>query len=804
MTLKRIAGIAGVVIVIAAVILILRLGKGSDSSSGMVSLDFDLTGANVLLVTLDTTRADRIGAYDYPKAETPNIDGLAAEGVLFEDTITPSAFTLPSHSSILTGLYPTYHGVRLNGGSALADVHTTLAERLADNGYRCGAFVGAFVLDGRWGLEQGFEHFDDDFDLAGDQRLDLAGVQRPASDVVDAALGWLSNGDQRPFFSWVHFYDPHDPYDPPEPYRSRFGGAKAGDPDFGEHLSTGTQAQLREWLDQQSGLYDGEIAFSDSQIGRLLEWLDDQGLADDTVVVVVGDHGEALGSHGETNHGYFVYDYAVRVPFVVKMPDSGFSGVRVRQQVRTIDLLPTVLDLVGVEGPATVHGESLVPLMADPDRESPRYAYSESMAPSLQYGWSALYSLRTSDFKFIEAPRSELYDLRADPGESVNVLADHPEVAEGLRVELERIREESAAGAPETQQANLDEQTLGMLAALGYVGGESTGREGEDLADPKDKLHLFQAVGIAARLVSEDDHAGAVGQLEWVLEEDPTIPQARLLLATAYRKVGRTDDAKTLLDEFLREDPDSVQALIAMATILSEEGQDEEVMAISKRALAVDDRNAQAYELMAGVYMGVNDHRSALPLLQKVIEIQPKLTRSRNNLAACFVGLGELDEAQALLDDILAEFPKFPLAHFHLGLLNEEQGRLEAARAAYAEEVDLYPKSFVARFNLGNLLYRMGEVDAAEEQMKVLIEEAPDRPRAYLYLARIVLAERKDLGEVERLARTGLDLAEVDELKALGYYLLADVYQRQGRQQELQQVLEKAQFHRSRIEGTGG
>ena len=805
MNRRHAAVVAGIVIATVVVVALLRVGKTSGPLSDRVSPGYDLTGANVLLITLDTTRADRIGAYDYPGAETPHLDSLAEEGVLFEDTITPTAFTLPSHSSILTGLYPAYHGVRLNGGSALADVHTTLAERLADNGYRCGAFVGAFVLDGRWGLEQGFEHYDDDFELRGDQRLDLSGVQRPANEVVDAALGWLSMDDQRPFFSWVHFYDPHTPYEPPEPYRSRFGAARARDLNVGENASAGTQARrLREWINEQNALYDGEIAFADSQIGRLLAWLDDQALADDTVVVVVGDHGEALGSHGEIEHGYYVYDYAVRVPFVIRLPDGDFSGVRVHQQVRTIDLLPTVLDLVGVEGPAKVHGESLLPLMNDPDRKGPRFAFSESMAPSLQYGWSTLYSLRTSDFKFIEAPRSELYDLREDPGESTNVITTHPDLAEVLQGELSRILEESAAGAPETQQANLDEQTLSMLASLGYVGGSSTSLDGEDLADPKDKLYLYQAVGLAAQLISEDDYAGAVRQLEGVLDEDPAVPQARFLLATSYRKIGRTDDAKALLDEYLRDDPDSVQALIAMAGILSEEGQTEEVLAISKRALAVDNRNAQAYELMAGVYMGVNDHRSALPLLEKVVEIQPKLTRSRNNLAACLIGLGELDEAQALLDDIIAEHPKFPLAHFHLGLLYEERGRLDAAQAAYSAEVELYPKSVVARFNLGNLLFRIGEVEAAEEEMRVLIEEAPDKPRAYLYLARIVLAERQDLEEVETLARAGLDLTETAELKALGYYLLADVYSRQGRQAELQRVLERAKYYRSRIAGAGG
>ncbi len=801
MTWKRAATIAVIMIAIVVAVALFRVAKISEPLRSRVARDVDLSGANVLLVTLDTTRADRIGCYGYRAAETPYIDSLAAAGVLFEQAITPTAFTLPSHSSILTGLYPPFHGVRLNGGAALASVHTTLAEELYDSGYRTGAFIGAFVLDGRWGLEQGFEQYDDDFPMAPDQRLDLAGVQRPANLVVDAALEWLEEPSERPFFAWVHLYDPHTPYEPPEPYRSRFAPEGSHNSAAGDSTATDTQERrLREWIDEQNALYDGEIAFADSQIGRLLGWLGDHGLAEDTVVVVVGDHGEALGSHGETEHGYFVYDYAVHVPFVIRLPESDVRGSRVQQQVRTIDILPTVLDLVGVEPPAQVQGESLVPSMVDPHHTGPRYAYSESMAPSLQYGWSALYSVRTSDHKFIEAPRSELYDLGLDPGESRNVLASEPSVAEELRAVLAGIREEIESGAPETEQANLDEGTMAMLAALGYVGGATSAREGEDLADPKDMLHLYQAVGVAAQLISEDDYAGAARHLEAVLEEDPAIPQARFLLATSYRKTGRTGEAKALLDECLKNDPDSVQALIAMAGILSEEGKAEEVLAIARRALAVDDRNAQAYELMAGVYMGVDDHRSALPLLRKVVEIQPKLTRSRNNLAACLVGLGEFDDARALLDDIIAEHPRFPLAHYHLGLLDEEQGRLEEARAAYETEVELYPSSVVARFNLGNLLMRRGDLEGAAEQMRTLIQQVPEHARAYLLLARIRLGQGADLAEVEGLARQGLERTEVAELKALGYYLLADVYSRQGRPEKLQQALDQAQRYRAQIE----
>jgi tetratricopeptide (TPR) repeat protein len=425
------------------------------------------------------------------------------------------------------------------------------------------------------------------------------------------------------------------------------------------------------------------------------------------------------------------------------------------------------------------------------------------MAVNLQYGWSALYSVRTNEYKYIEAPRSELYDLREDPGESDNRFESQREIADELRAALDTIRKEIETGAPETEQADLDEDTLSMLAALGYVGGASTAREGENLADPKDKIHLYEAVGYAANAFGKENFEEAARVLEIVLGDDPAIPQARLQLAAAYGKLGRTDDAREVLDEFLQEDPDSIQALIAMAGLLSQEGNDAEVLAICRRAIAVDDRNVQAYELMAGVYTARNDHGGALPLLRTAVEIQPKLTRNRNDLAASLIGVGRLDEAEQLLQAIVAEYPKFPLVNFNLGLLYEEHGRFAEAREAYEAEVEYHPKVIPARFNLGNLMLRTGDRAGAEEQMRAVIESAPDEPRPYLLLARMNLADGADLPEVESLARQGLERAEAAELKVLGYYLLADVYSRQGRQTELQKVLEQAQHYRDQVEAQG-
>jgi tetratricopeptide (TPR) repeat protein len=355
--------------------------------------------------------------------------------------------------------------------------------------------------------------------------------------------------------------------------------------------------------------------------------------------------------------------------------------------VRTIDVMPTV-STWWVSPAQPMHGQSLLPLFFDPAGSEPRPAYSESMAVHLQYGWSALYGLRTATHKFIDAPRPELYDLRQDSGEATNLVHDEPGLAAALRAQLGALREQIAAGAPATEAADLDQETLGMLAALGYVGGDSAAPAGENLADPKDKLYLFEAVGYASQLMLEEKYAESAEVLEKVLTEDPGVGQAKHMLATCYRKTGRTAEAKVLLDDYLRSHPDSTPALITMAGILSEEGRHEEVVALAKRILAVDPKNAEAYALMAGAHRDAGDHAEALPLLERAVEIQPKLTRNRLNLAVANLNLGHLPEAESELATIIDEHPKFPLAHFHLGLAYEEQGRLPEARAAYAEEAE--------------------------------------------------------------------------------------------------------------------
>ena len=736
---------------------------------------------NVILITMDTTRADHLACYGYPSIKTPNLDALAGRGVLFEQAATAAPLTLPAHCTIMTGMYPTYHGVRVNGNTALGDEQTTVAEVLSDRGYQTGAFIGAFVLDGRWGLKQGFKHYDDQFDLKKYKHLDLGAIQKPGNQVMDAALAWLEEQKKGSFFAWIHLYDPHVPYAPPEPYFSEYG-------------SRG-----------RTGLYDGEIAFMDEQIGRCVAWLAKNGLDQKTILILIGDHGEGLGNHGEETHGFFIYDSVVHVPFLVVTPLPGLQGKRVSSQVSSVDVFPTLLDLAHVAVPSRTQGRSLLPAMFRPGNAGESSAYSESTVPDLQFGWSPLYSLHTARYKYIDAPRAELYDIRQDPNEQTNIYPQSSDVARKMKAELDRLMTETGKDAPIPQSANLDKDTIERLSALGYIGApvtrkKSSGDRSRPLADPKDKLKIFEAVTRAGGLIMTERYPAAVELLEPALREEPTITQALLLLATCDVHLGRREEAKANLDMILKEDPENIPGLTALADILVGEGKNEDAIALCKRTLSIDEKNVEAYMLIGETYIGEDKHAQALPYLEKAVELQPKLTRNRFNLAASLVGVGQYDRAETLLKGIVQESPRFPRANYNLGLLYEEQGRLEEARAAYAQEVSVFPQEFQARFNLGKVLLQLGDHSGYMDSMRKVIDVAPQRAEGYLFLARGLSLEQAPLDDIRVMVEKGLSLARTSELKALGYFLLADIYHRSHEPGKMNEALKKANSYKSKKE----
>lgn len=476
---------------------------------------------NVLFITLDTVRADRLGCYGCADAETPTLDRLARKGVLFEQAMTPVPITLPSHTTMMTGLLPPEHGVRENDDLSLGAGVPTMAELFKAADYTTGAFIAAFVLDAVFGLERGFDTYDDEMGSAEnltDKRLDK---ERPADRVVDAALAWLEEKRSAPFFCWVHLFDAHAPYAPPAPFDTRFAGRP----------------------------YDGEIAFVDSQIERLVDWLARKGLAERTLIVIAGDHGEGMGDHGELRHSVFLYDATMRVPVIFSLPGIFADGVRVSEPVGLVDLLPTVIAAVGLEEPnQPLRGESLLAAFHGPDggqadggRLKPRAQYGESNYPFDYYGWSPLRSLTTWQWKYIRAPRPELYDRRSDRAESLNLADQRKEVVNDLDRRLTRM--EKAMFQRKTERLNLSDAQRRRLAALGYTASGSSAalpKDWKKLKDPKDMATVLGQWIVSLDLLAAGRTKEAIAHMKKIVDQNPGTAQFHSSLASSLFLAGDT------------------------------------------------------------------------------------------------------------------------------------------------------------------------------------------------------------------------------------------------------------------------
>ena len=499
----------------------------------------------MLLVTFDTTRADHLGCYGYPLARTPALDALAAEGMRAERHSTVAPITLVAHASMMTGLYPPAHGVRDNGTYRVPDEVTTLAEIVRDNGYCTAAFVSALVLDRRYNLGQGFEHYDDD--LWGEDAAPLFMIRdRPAPRTAARALAWLdgwSNADKRPpFFLWVHFFDPH------QPYEARGGRA----------LLSPTP-------------YDSEIAVADGGFEAIVSRLRELSVLDDTVVIASADHGESLGAHGEKTHAIFTYETTLHTPFILRYPKRVASGTRYAEPSSAADVTPTVLDLLGLEGRGPLQGRSL---LAAPIK---RAVYAESYAPAVGFGMAALEVLRDGDWKYIRAPRPELYDLRVDPREENNLAASHPDVTQRMHEALATLIAESVARAPRAPaDVPLSQRDYETLMALGYVAQPTAvsvlKAQSPTPIDPKDGLPIYRAVEDARHAGQRGDWAAAEKILVDISHQHPENTQALAILGLAQLRQGKLDAAQTSYARVLAVSPSSYRAAAMLGHVALERG----------------------------------------------------------------------------------------------------------------------------------------------------------------------------------------------------------------------------------------
>ena len=716
----------------------------------------------VLLLTLDTTRADRLGCYGFAGVETPNLDALCRDGVVFDNATAVVPLTFPSHSSMFTGLLPPHHGVRDNGGFFLDDARTTLAERLRDAGYATGAFIGAWVLESRWGLAQGFQHYDDTFQLSKYKIVSLGTVQKTGDEVMDAALAWLKGVKKGRYFAWVHLYDPHAPYEPPEPFATRYAGTP----------------------------YVGEIAYTDKVLGRLVTWLKDNGQMDRTIVLVVGDHGESLGEHGEGAHAFFVYGSTTHVPLIVRTPWS-LSGRRAAR-VSGVDVMPTVLDLVGLPPQPGLDGRSLARLMFDPQARLERPAYSETYFPRYHYGWQQLRAMRDDRYTYVEAPEPELYDLAADAGETTNVYKRFSARAEPLRLALEALARNAEAQSPERR--SLDPETLQRLAALGYVGNVIDVDPNAVLPDPKTKLPLFQMMNAAKELAQSDRMPDAVEKMKRVVAADPDIMDAHLTLGNWLVRLKRPDEAAAAFKHALALKPDDDIALGNLARLYLARGRKQDAadaLEVFRNALRANPRNPQSWYQLAALFLDTGEQAEAESAFRDALAANPRMGAAHNGLGVIAFTRGDVAGAEQLVRKALELEPTVRTAHYNLGRIREARGDAAGAETLYREELALYPDNGRARFNLAQLLRARGDRPGYLAELRRGVEQAPDFGASYWYLAREELAAGR-LAEAADLAKRGLQAQPVSEVAPLGHYVLADVYTRQGRAADADAEVAKA------------
>jgi arylsulfatase A-like enzyme/Tfp pilus assembly protein PilF len=709
-TRTRLANGAVIVMAVAAGWLVWRRSSHTVIEPGLCR------GCNVLLITIDTLRSDRVGAFGGPAGLAPTLDRLAADGLRLTRAYSAAPLTLPSHTSILTAVSPPVHGVRANGLFRLGPQLPTLATVLKEAGYRTGAFVGAFVLDARFGLNRGFDVYDDRY---GEKHSgDTEGAERRAENVVKPATAWI-NHQSNPqsairnpqWFAWVHLYDPHEPYQAPEPYASLHAP------------------------------YDAEVAYTDAMIGRLIADLDAARQLDRTLIMVVADHGESLGEHGERSHGVFAYDATLRVPWIV-WAGARFGGRTWDGLARLIDVAPTVLDLIGMAAPSTFEGRSLVGAMAAGEASAPP-AYFEAMDANLTRNWAPLTGVISGHEKLIDLPIPELYDLRADPGETTNLVATAGERARTLQSLLRAATTEFAGRGSASEKTTLSADARQRLQALGYVASsaERGPRSYTDADDPKTLIAPADALNRALADFKSGSREEATAAVRAIVHAHPGFSTAYGVLASMQRDAGDLTGAISTLEQIVRRGIADQSVMVVLGGYLQEAGALPQAAALLEAVVAAHADYADAYNSLGVVYSRLGRHDRAQAAFRKVLEMDPTSATAYENLGVDAAASANLAAAQDHLARALDLDPNLGPAHNALAAVFLRQGRRQEALEHWRRAIEIDPRGYDALYNLGTVLYAAGRRTDARPYLERFVAEAP--PARY----------RQDIARIRQMLR---------------------------------------------------
>lgn len=631
---------------------------------------------NVLLISIDTLRPDHLGCYGYD-VRTPAIDALAAKSVLFENAISQVPLTLPSHATILTGLFPDQHGVRNNENFVLDQKIKTLAEHFRVNGYETGAVIGSFSLDSSFGLDQGFQFYEDDMGQGPDHSINRY-VERKADKVAGIAQVWINNR-KVPWFCFLHFFDPHTAYNPPAPF-------------------------------PQS--YDGEIAYVDWVLGSLLQNLAQVNKLSHTVVVLLSDHGESLGEHGESSHGVFLYDATLKVPLMVQAP--GVAPGRIKGQVRLADVAPTIVELAGLKGEGfATSGQSLLSQTQGAQKDLP--AYSETYYTNLLMGWASLHSVRMDQKKLIEAPKPEYYDLSADPKESKNLIASAT-IPQAMKQELQKHHAQQPAAAGQTP----DPETREKLASLGYVTGAGT-KPVPSSFDPKDGIQV------------------------WIQIEE----------AVQLAQIGNLDQSRAKLYEVLKKQPDNVMAETILGNVLVKKGELEEAVRHFKNALRSNLAGEETRYDLAEVFYERKQYREALEQLQKLLEQDTSNTRALKLAAFCYLQLKDYKQAASAFEKVLIQYPNDAPSLSHYARVLSFLKRDQEALNAYKKLSEVRTLNEEEAIQVAAIYLTVNDVAAAEQYFQKAVQANPKSSQAWRGLALIQVSKREFVQALDAFLKAG-------------------------------------------------
>lgn len=686
-----------------------RLAAGALVVAGAIVLwrwwPTPVTRGPIVLVSIDTLRADRLPVYGYGKGRTPAIDALARESVIFDRAYAHAPQTLPSHASMFTGLLPFEHGVRDNLGFTLKNDVPVLPELLASAGYRSGGFVSAFVLRADTGIGRGFQTFDDVLPRSGIDRSP-GQIQRSGPATLAAATSWMDSQPDQSFVLFLHLYEPHTPYAPPP----RFATLEP---------------------------YDGEIALADEVLGQLVSYLTRRGWYRDSTMIVTSDHGEGLGDHGELEHGLFVYDEAIRVPLLVRLPDGAHGGRRVTEPVQHIDLLPTLARLTGVTAPSAGRGRDLGPLLFGTGGIAAQGIYSEALYPFYHFGWSELLALTDDRYRYIKAPREELYDLDRDPDERANVAGERGQAAAAMRAALEAM----VAGRDLDAPSDVSAEDRERLAALGYVGTGSRAAAsagGAAKPDPKDMAPVLAEYRAAIDLLESREFAKAAEAFGTLARKQTDMTDVWLQYAAVLTRLGRHTEALSAYREVVRLKPTEPGGTLGAASALLQLGRLPEAREHAR--LAVASAPASAHQTLATIAIAARD-----PVTARAEATRAAAADATLPMREYVEGLIAYAEAryadaigplQAAYDAWTRRTAQIPDLRFHLADALARMERYAEAERLFKEEIALFPAGTRARGGLAMLYAATGRMNDVEQVLSDMLTVSP-APATYARAAEL-------------------------------------------------------------------